>query len=383
MVAKVRRGTSMRAVARAFQVSLLTVQRWVHRAKTARLDRVDWCDRPSCPRHTSRTPAATEDLILRVRQELKTESALGEYGARAIQRELKGRGHTPVPAISTIGRILERRGALDGRQRIRRPPPPRGWYLPPVTQRLAELDSFDIVEGLVIQGGLEVEVLTGISLLGGLPAAWPGPSVTARGVVDCLTDHWRQFGLPAYAQFDNDTRFQGAHQHRDSFSRVMRLCLSLGVVAVFTPVQEPAFQAALENFNGRWQSKVWHRFHHASYADLRARSDAYLLARRQQAAARIEATPRDAFPGSWSLDFQRPLHGTVIFLRRTSEQGATTLLGRRFDVAPDWSHRLVRCEVDLDAHCIRFYGLRRRAPEQQPLLREIGYAPPTRPFIDR
>lgn len=382
MVTQVRRGASMRAVARAFRVSLLTVQRWVQRAETTRLDRVEWHDRPSIPNHTARTPAATEDLILRVRHTLKHDSALGEYGAQAIQRELRVRGQTAVPAIATIGRILERRGALDGHQRIRRPPPPRGWYLPRVTGSLAELDSFDIVEGLIIQGGLEVEVLTGISLWGGLPAAWPGPPVTARWVVDCLTEHWRQFGLPTYAQFDNDTRFQGAHQHRDSFSRVMRLCLSLGIVPIFTPVQEPSFQAALENFNGRWQSKVWHRFRHTSYTDLRARSDAYLHAHRYRAAARIEATPRCAFPGQWHLDLQAPLHGTVIFLRRTSEHGATTLLGRRFDVDPAWPHRLVRCEVDLDAHCIRFYALRRRAPEQQPFLREIGYAPPSRRFID-
>ena len=34
-----------------------------------------------------------------------------------------------------------------------------------------------------------------------------------------LTEHWRIFGLPAYAQFDNDTRFQGAHQFRNSIER--------------------------------------------------------------------------------------------------------------------------------------------------------------------
>lgn len=372
----------MRAVARALRISLLTVQRWVQRAHTTRLDRVDWRDRPPIPRKITRTEPAAEDLILRLRLELKTQSALGEYGARAIQRALIARGHAPVPAVCTIGRILERRGALDGLRRVRRPPPPRGWYLPAVAADRAELDSFDIVEGLIIQGGFEVEVLTGISLIGGLPAAWPGPPITARLVVDRLTDHWRQFGLPAYAQFDNDTRFQGAHQHRDCVSRVMRLCLGLGIVPVFTPVQEPGFQAALENFNGWWQSKVWHRFHHASYADLRDRSEAYLAARRQRDAGRIEAAPRRAFPAQWRLDLQAPLRSTIIFLRRTSEQGTATLLGRRFDVDLSWSHRLVRCEVDLDAHRIRFSALRRRDPMHQPLLRELEYTIPARRFIE-
>jgi hypothetical protein len=86
------------------------------------------------------------------------------------------------PAIRTIGRILERRGALDGRRRVRRPPPPRGWYLPTVARGEADCDCFDVIEGLVLQGGPQVEVLTGIALHAGLPDAWPHDGVTAQRV---------------------------------------------------------------------------------------------------------------------------------------------------------------------------------------------------------
>ena len=37
----------------------------------------------------------------------------------------------------------------------------------------AELDSFDIVEGLMLEGAKNVEVLNGISLHGALAASWP------------------------------------------------------------------------------------------------------------------------------------------------------------------------------------------------------------------
>jgi hypothetical protein len=346
------------------------------------LDRVDWTDRPPIPRRTGRTPPDLEDLILQVRRDLKLHSVLGEFGAPAIQRELRGRGGAGVPSVATIGRVLERRGALDGQRRLRRPPPPRGWYLPEVAAGRAELDSFDVIEGLVIQGGLPVEVLTGISLLGGLSAAWPGPPVTARGVVDRLTRHWRSRGLPAYAQFDNDTCFQGAHQHRDCVSRVMRLCLSLGVVPVFTPVQEPSFQATLENLNGLWQKKVWARFHFHDYQDLRDRSDAYVEARQERAAARIEAVPRRPFPNDWVLDLQAHPSGRIIFLRRTTAAGTVTFLGRTFPVDPQWTHRLVRCDVDLDAQRISVYALRRRDPHCHPLLREHPYVLPRRAFAE-
>jgi hypothetical protein len=39
---------------------------------------------------------------------------------------------------------------------MRRPAPPPGWHLPDVATARAELDSFDVIEGLVIQGVGEV-----------------------------------------------------------------------------------------------------------------------------------------------------------------------------------------------------------------------------------
>src|SRR5262249_9497762 len=193
----------------------------------------------------------------------------------------------------------------------------------------------------------------------------------------------RAVGLPAYAQFDNDTIFQGPHQHEDVVGRVMRLCLGLGVVPVFAPPRETGFQAAIENLNGRWQAKVWARFTHESLEGLRACSDRYVAAARARAAVRIESAPaRRPFPEGWELDLQAHPRGRIVYLRRTGEQGAVELLGRRFEVDATWPHRLVRAEVDLDAGHIRFYALRRREPDRQPLLRETAYRLPRRRFSE-
>ncbi|HMB05743.1 MAG TPA: hypothetical protein VKP69_18660, partial [Isosphaeraceae bacterium] len=222
MVAAARRGTPLRQIARRFGVALSTVQFWVARAGDRRLDRVAWADRPDGPRQpANRSPHDLEDFVLTLRGDLKDSSDLGEFGAAAIHRALQARGIEALPAVRTIGRILERRGALDGRRRVRRPPPPVGWYLPDVAARRAELDSFDVVEGLVIQGGTHVEVLNGLSLHGGLAVSWPIAVVTAKAATDALVEHWRAVGLPTYAQFDNDTIFQGPHQYADVVGRVM------------------------------------------------------------------------------------------------------------------------------------------------------------------
>ena len=140
MVAAVRGGRSLRAVARRFGVGVATVTLWVERARGQRLDRMDWSDRPSVPHTTQRTDSFTEDLVLAARKEL-AHGDLGAIGAQAIRQALLDRGDTAVPSVRTINRILARRGALDGRSRVRRPAPPRGWYLPAVAAARAELDS--------------------------------------------------------------------------------------------------------------------------------------------------------------------------------------------------------------------------------------------------
>jgi hypothetical protein len=262
-------------------------------------------------------------------------------------------------------------------------PPPRGWYLPDLATKDVELDSFDTIEGLAIRGGPHLTILTGISLHGGLAAAWPARSVSAKSTLHALVEHWREAGRPAYAQFDNDNRFTGPRQYRDAIGRVIRVCLSLKVTPVFVVPTEHGFQAAIESFNARWQAKVWSRFEHRSLRGLKTRSARYIAASRQRSAARIEAAPpRRPFPKRWTLDLQKPPQGTIVYIRRTNDKGRTSILGHTFVVDRHWPHRLVRAEVDLNANQIRFIALRRREPTHQPILKEVPYTLPRKPFKD-
>jgi len=371
----------MRSVAEEFAVPVSTVQHWVTRAQGRRLDRVDWDDRSSAPKRTRRTKASIERRVLAARKRLKQRSALGEYGAPAIHCELQQQGVQPLPGVRTIGRILQRHGVLDGRKRVRRPPPPKGWYLPDVAVGECELDSFDTIEGLAIRGGPHLTILTGISLHGGLPAVWPERRVSAKFVVQALLEHWAEMGLPAYAQFDNDNRFTGPRQHPDAIGRVVRMCLNLKVTPVLVVPNETGFQASIESLNGRWQAKVWHRFEHQNFRGLKQRSHKYIAASRQRHAARIEAAPpRQAVPKGWHLDLQATPRGKIVFLRRTNDKGRVPILGHSFLVDPYWVHRLVRAELDLDQNHIRFYALRRREPHDQPLLNQVHYQLPNKLF---
>ena len=387
MVEAVRGGQSLRQVAAAFGVSVSTVAHWVEHAQGSRIDRVSFASRKP-GRAWNRTNAIIEQRILRTRRELREKSVLGEYGAAAIGVALRQRTlarlrttAAQLPTRATIYRVLERHGALDAAHRQRRPAPPKGWYLPNLITADTELDSFDFVEDLKIADGPLVSVLTGVSLHGGLTAAWIMPRPSARGTVEALLGHWREHGLPGYAQFDNDTIFQGAHQFADTVGRVSRLCLALRVIPVFAPPREPGFQNSIEGFNALWQAKVWQRHHFRNLMALESVSTRYIAAHRAKTATRREAAPqRRRFPARFNFDLRAPLAGTIMFLRRSSEHGDVHLLGHTYRVADDWLHRLVRCEVDFTHQRIRFHALRRSEPTQQPLIRQVHYPRPSKPF---
>jgi len=380
MVRQVRAGQGLRAVAREFGVSVSTVSLWVARSSRQRLDRFAFVDHQRGPAW-NRIGVSVERRILRTRTHLRERSVLGEYGADAIDRALRQRHAGAEVSRSTINRVLKRHGATDAHARIRRPAPPKGWYLPAVAVGRAELDSFDFIEDLKIAEGPLVNVLTGKSLHGALTDAWILGRHSAKGCVPCLLGRWRHDGLPAYAQFDNDTVFQGAHQFPDTVGRISRLCLALQVTPVFVPPLEHGMQNLIESFNGLWQAKVWQRHHVASLAELRRRSAAYINAHRARASERVQTdAPRRAMPKGFALDLRAPLRGQLIYIRRTNERGQAHLLGQRFAVSADWPNRLVRCEVDFDQHCIRCFTLRRRAPAEQPLINTIPYHRPNKPF---
>jgi type IV secretory pathway VirD2 relaxase len=72
----------------------------------------------------------------------------------------------------------------------------------------------------------------------------------------------------------------------------------------------------------------------------------------------------------------------VIFIRRSSEAGTVSLLGRTFEVDALWPHRLVRCDMNLAAQTIRFHALRRREPHYQAFLHEAPDSFPRRRFVE-
>lgn len=373
MLRAVRAGMNIRQAGQQFRFPKSTVAYWVQRTHGERLDRVDFANRKP-GRASNRTAFNVEQRIAQLRIGLR-ESVLGEYGASAIRTALQAE-MARTPSEASVNRVLARLGFQDRVRRIRRPPPPKGWYLPSVVAGQAEVDCFDFITELRIAGGPLIDVLTAKSLHGSLTDAWAIPRST-EGTIPLLLTRWQRDGLPAYAQFDNDNVFQGAHHHAHAVGRVSRMCLQLGVVPVFVPPLEHGMQNTIESFNALWQAKVWQRHRVANVAELQACSDRYIAAHRGRTQALAEAAPRrQAMSKHFRFDAHAPLRGHIVFIRRSDETGRVSLLGQHFAVNANWLHRLVRCEVDFDHSCIRCFALRRRAPDEQPSLQTIPYRRP-------
>ena len=202
----VRAGMSIRQAAREFGIGKSTVDLWVARTHGQRLDRADLRNRKS-GRAWNRKASPVEQRIAELRAELR-DSVLGESGTRAIRSVLQAEMEC-APGEATINRVLARLGLRDGVRRIRRPAPPKGWYLPAVVAGHAEIDCFDFIEDLKIANGPLVDVLTAKSLHGALTDAWVLEGKSTQGTIRPLLERWRRDGLPTYAQFDNDNVFQG------------------------------------------------------------------------------------------------------------------------------------------------------------------------------
>jgi transposase len=107
---------SIRQTAKNFGVTKATVEYWLNRSKGKRLDRVDWSNKPiNVKTANNRVETYVEQCVLTLRKELKEQSPLGEFGADAIQYEMKKRKCPKVPSRATINRILKRNGVLDGK----------------------------------------------------------------------------------------------------------------------------------------------------------------------------------------------------------------------------------------------------------------------------
>jgi hypothetical protein len=69
-------------------------------------------------------------------------------------------------------------------------------------------------------------------------------------ILDFLLSAWQNMGCPKYLKMDNCLDFRGSNLYPRSPSKLMRVCLDLGIQPVFIPLREPWRNGVVENLNG-------------------------------------------------------------------------------------------------------------------------------------
>ena len=219
-------------------------------------------DRSRAPIHIpNRTRDSIIGKILAVRDELaahKTRrSAFAGIGAETIHHELFERGLQPLPAISTIEKILARAGRT---RKIKIRKAPNGPPYPYIRARtMGDLQQTDLVGPRHLRGPGGVTRFYSIHTLdvaGQTAAASQFRDKRTISLSRHLVDSWRVMGLPRVSQMDNEMAATGGGRYRCSLSQIIRLHLLLGVHLRFIPPKEPGRNAAIESFNAVWQARV-------------------------------------------------------------------------------------------------------------------------------
>ena len=168
--------------------------------------------------------------------------------------------------------------------------------------------------------------------------------------------------LSNYLQMGNGASFIGDLIHSKHFSRVVRLCLHLGVEPVFIAPSKPWMNGTIEDFNGEFGEKLWEREQWTDLEHIRREAKTFLMRHnnRQDWKYRktgLETIPHRKLPEDFEIDANNlPItEGEVHFIRQVKENGTIGVLNEDFDVDKSLAYEYVWATIDTKQEQSRIY----------------------------
>ncbi len=238
-VLEVLDGATVTDVACRYGVTRQTVHAWLRRFQNSGLSGlVSHSSRPaSCP-HEVR-PA----VVVRV---LEMRRAHPLWGPRTIRHHLALEGTEPLPGRSSIYRCLVRHRLIQPKPRRRRREDYRRWE----RTRSMELWQMDIMGGVRLVGGRELQIVTGLDdhsrfCVSALLVA----RATARPVCEALAQALRQHGVPEEILTDNARVFSARFSRGPGEVLFDRICRENGIRHLLTAPYSPTTTGKVERFH--------------------------------------------------------------------------------------------------------------------------------------
>lgn len=285
--AVVLEGRTYREVARAHGVSKSWVAKLVGRFRSGGYEAIQ--PRSRAPKRVPhRTPAELEDEIVGLRKEL---ADLGvDAGAQTIHYHL-GRRHERVPSVSTIWRVLRRRGFVTPQPHKR----PRSSWVRFEAQLPNECWQSDVTHWWLADGA-EVDIVNVIDdhsrlAVGSRVLA----QVTAQEALEVFRKAGARWGLPAALLTDNGCVY--TTWHRGGPNVMQTELLGLGIDYRHSRPYHPQTCGKVERFHQTMKAFLAKQHAAASIAELQTQVDRFVAYYNQVRPHRATGrrTPRAAF----------------------------------------------------------------------------------------
>jgi putative transposase len=323
-----------------------------------------------------------ERLIVRTRRRL-VKQKVGLSGPRAIQRELRKLGlGKQMPSLSTILRVLHRRGLIRTTAKVR-----PAYFPKPLTVVSGTLHALDWT-CRYLEDGPKVYAFHSLNLRTRACAQTIAADKSSKTVIAHVLASWKTLGIPRFLQLDNDAAFCGGYKAPRVFGRFVRLCLYVGIELIFLPVAEPECNGEVEELNGLWAHAFWERQHFASFARVCRASPSFVQwymmdyappllagltptqAQRTETKRRLTATQVARLPDPLPITA-----GRIHFIRKVKPDGTISVLNETWKVSNRLAGKYVWATVI--THCRRLeIWYQRSAQHDWRLLKTYAYEIP-------
>jgi len=311
-------------------------------------------------RVVNRTPPHVEQAVVSIRRHLSAratpQTRYSQVGAAQIRAELEALRYSPLPCLRTINRIIARAGLSCPPLRLS-PGIARNEYPGPQARDSNHVHQVDVVGPRYLKGrSTRYYFLVCKDVFDQSIYMEFVDSRRMDVIITFLVHAWQHLGLPEKVQFDNAREFCGLGHAARFLSRVIRLCLRLGLEPVFISKGKPQRNGSVENFNGRFQPLLLNRPFRRPCDVRRELCRLVTTANEEHVHAKLGGRTAAQYrrgkqlrklPANFTIDVKKlPVAARKItFIRLVSAQGTVRILGQSFKVGKRLKFQYVKVTI--------------------------------------
>ena len=349
-------------IARKLQRSRRWVHRWISRY-AAESPMVSLQDYSRAPKQIGWAyPERIKRMVLQLRVERERgKRAKYQYAlvsAQAIYYELRELRVSPLPSPRTIHLWLKQARRIPERK-VQKPPNPTYPVLP--CKAVNDVQELDFKGPLYLKDRSHKYYLMVLrDKVSKKTALRALANKSMDAILDFLVDAWQRMGCPKRLKMDNCLDFRGSNLYPRSPSKLMRVCLDLGIRPVFIPLREPWRNGVVENLNGLLDRFLFrtHTFETEKQLHQAVQRMQTILNTMHRLPALQGKTPQEfaanarlRYPPAhydWRRRDLRLLKGKLTFIRFVRKSGRITLTAKdKFLIGKKYKCQYILADVDV------------------------------------